>query len=149
MMFAITASSLRSLFHKVWECVHGNFDCSSQRSDTDTDLLDENVWLAFSTRIHPKHVLLGWGQDSVLANQVLPHQCVFRLCALLCSPVGTVRFVGGVKLPKISRYGEVLRVWLQLRGWAQVLFNSNTLFLRSSESHVYSDWLWESCTLCI
>lgn len=99
----------------------------------------EKVWLALSTRIHPKHVLLGWGQDSVLANQVLPHQCVFRLCALLCSPVGTVRFVRGVKLPKISRYGEVLRVWLQLRGWAQVLFNSNTLFLSSSEMSIVTD----------
>lgn len=37
----------------------------------------------------------------------------------------------------------LLGVWNcpKSRGWAQVLFNSNTLFLSSSESHVYSDWL--------
>ena len=54
-------------------------------------------WLLVSALIHPKGVLLGWGQDSVQASKVHPHQTLSSmslwtlLCALLHSHVGTGR----------------------------------------------------------
>lgn len=37
-------------------------------------MLDEKAWLAVSTLIRPKGLLLGRGQDSVWDSQVLKHQ---------------------------------------------------------------------------
>ena len=61
-------------------------------------MLDRKAWLSASTLIHLKGVLLGWGQDSVQASQVHPHQTLSwmslwmtLLCALVHSHVGTER----------------------------------------------------------
>ena len=40
--------------------------------------LDEKAWLTVSALIHLKGVLLGWGQDSVQASQVLLHHCTMQ-----------------------------------------------------------------------
>ena len=37
-------------------------------------MLVGKAWLSVSALIHPKGVLSGWGQDSVQASQVHPHQ---------------------------------------------------------------------------
>ena len=60
-------------------------------------MLDGKAWLSVSALIHPKGVLSGWGQDSVQASQVHPHQTLSSmslwtlLCALVHSHVGTGR----------------------------------------------------------
>ncbi len=76
----------------------GIFDHSSRsafvRSGSD---VGEKAWLAVSALIHPKGVLSGWGQDSVQASQLLPHQTRSSMslwtliCALVRSHVGTGR----------------------------------------------------------
>ena len=64
-------------------------------------MLDGKAWLSVSALIHPKGVLSGWGQDSVQASQVHPHQTLSSmslwtlLCALVHSHVGT----GRVRVP--------------------------------------------------
>ena len=39
-----------------------------------TPMWDRKAWLSVCALIHPKGVLSGWGQDSVQASQVHPHQ---------------------------------------------------------------------------
>ena len=74
----------------------GIFDHSSRSVRSDTDV-GQKAWLTVSALIHPKGVLSGWGQDSVQASQVLPHQTGSSmslwtsLCALVRSHVGTGR----------------------------------------------------------
>ena len=74
-----------------------------------------------SALIHPKGVLSGWGQDSVQASPVLPHQTGSSmsvwtlLCAQSCwnrkgpSP-NCFHKAGSMKLSKVSCYAEAFRV---------------------------------------
>ena len=101
-----------------------------------TLMLDEKAWLAVSALIHPKGVLSGWGQVSVQASQVLPHQTrsSISLWTLLCAPVrshvGTGRGHGcscsvlETHSMKVSTHCS----WVNLKA---------TLSLE-----VYSDWSW-------
>ena len=73
----------------------GLFDHSSRSTfvSSDTDV-GQKAWLTVSALIHPKGVLLGRGQDSVQASQVLSQQTRSSmslwtlLCALVHSHVG-------------------------------------------------------------
>ena len=104
-------------------------------------MLDGKAWLSVSALIHPKGVLLGWGQDSVQASQVHPHQTLSStslwtlLCALVHSHAGTGRGhpqtvptkLGACNCPTslgILKHSDFLS--LDLRGKAQLLKNNPT-----------------------
>ena len=86
-------------------------------------MVDRKAWLSVSTLIHPKDVLSGWGQDSVQASQVHPHQtlssCLYgpALCtgAQSCwnrkgpSPNCSYK-VGSMELSNISWCAEAFKV---------------------------------------
>jgi len=52
-------------------------------------MLDEKAWLTIGFLIPPKCVQWGWGQGSVQANRVPPHQTRLTMClwTLLCAQV--------------------------------------------------------------
>ena len=66
----------------------GTFDHSSRGSFVRSDRCWTRRPGSVSALIHPKGVLSGWGQDSVQASQVPPHQIrsSMSLWPLLCAP---------------------------------------------------------------
>ena len=140
---AITASTLLEKLSTRFRSVFmGIFDHSSRSTFVRSDIdVGQKAWLSVSAQIHPKGVLSGWGQDSVQASQVLPHQTGSSmslwtlLCALVRSHVGTGRGrpqtvstkLGAWNGPKslgMLKHSEFLS--LELRGQAQLLKNNPT-----------------------
>ena len=55
-------------------------------------MLDRKTWRSVSALIHPKGVLSGWGQDSVQASQVHPHQTLSSMsfCTVMLEQEGAI-----------------------------------------------------------
>lgn len=85
--------SYRKDFHKILSVSVGILAHSSSRALVWSDTNVGQKYLARNLTIYPKVVQWGWGQGSVQASQVLPHQTHLTIylwtliCALGYSPI--------------------------------------------------------------